>query len=38
MLMIITTTLGLTATVDSATVTVTATKPAVDYEITMADA
>lgn len=33
-----TTTLGLTATVDSATVTVTATKPAVDYEITMADA
>lgn len=33
-----TATLGLTATVDSATVTVTATKPAVDYEITMADA
>ena len=33
-----TTTLGLTATVDSATVIVTATKPAVDYEITMADA
>lgn len=33
-----TTTLGLTATVDSAIVTVTATKPAVDYEITMADA
>lgn len=33
-----TATLGLTATVASATVTVTATKPAVDYEITMADA
>lgn len=33
-----TATLGLTAAVDSATVTVTATKPAVDYEITMADA
>lgn len=33
-----TTTLGLTATVDRATVNVTATKPAVDYEITMADA
>lgn len=33
-----TATLGLTATVNSATVTVTATKPAVDYEITMADA
>lgn len=33
-----TTTLGLTATVNSATVTVTATKPAVDYEITTADA
>lgn len=33
-----TTTLGLTATVDSVTVTVTAAKPAVDYEITMADA
>lgn len=33
-----TATLGLTTTVDNATVTVTATKPAVDYEITMADA
>lgn len=33
-----TATLGLTAKVDSAIVTVTATKPAVDYEITMADA
>lgn len=33
-----TATLGLTATVDSAIVTVTATKPAVDYEITMTDA
>lgn len=33
-----TATLGLTATVNKATVTVTATKPAVDYEITMADA
>lgn len=33
-----TATLGLTATVNSATVIVTATKPAVDYEITMADA
>lgn len=33
-----TATLGLTATVNGATVTVTATKPAVDYEITMADA
>jgi hypothetical protein len=33
-----TATLGLTAAVSKATVTVTATKPAVDYEITMADA
>lgn len=33
-----TATLGLTATVNSNTVTVTATKPAVDYEITMTDA
>lgn len=33
-----TATLGLTADVSTATVTVTATKPAVDYEITMADA
>ena len=33
-----TTTLGLTATVNKTIVTVTATKPAVDYEITMADA
>lgn len=33
-----TATLGLTATVSAATVTVTATEPAVDYEITMADA
>lgn len=33
-----TATLGLTATVSTAIVTVTATKPAVDYEITMADA
>lgn len=33
-----TATLGLTATADSDIVTVTATKPAVDYEITMADA
>jgi hypothetical protein len=31
-------TLGLTAAVSTATVTVTATEPAVDYEITMADA
>lgn len=33
-----TATLGLTAAVSTATVTVTATEPAVDYEITMADA
>ena len=33
-----TATLGLTAAVSAATVTVTATEPAVDYEITMADA
>lgn len=33
-----TATLGLTATVSTAIVTVTATEPAVDYEITMADA
>ena len=33
-----TVTLGLTAAVSEATVTVTATEPAVDYEITMADA
>lgn len=33
-----TATLGLTATVSTTTVIVTATKPAVDYEITMADA
>lgn len=33
-----TATLGLTATVSAAIVTVTATEPAVDYEITMADA
>lgn len=33
-----TVTLGLTAAVSAATVTVTATEPAVDYEITMADA
>lgn len=33
-----TATLGLTATVSAATVIVTATEPAVDYEITMADA
>ena len=33
-----TATLGLTATVSTATVIVTATEPAVDYEITMADA
>lgn len=33
-----TATLGLTATVSEAVVTVTATEPAVDYEITMADA
>lgn len=33
-----TATLGLTATVNGTTVTVKATKPAVDYEITMADA
>lgn len=33
-----TATLGLTAVVSTATVTVTATEPAVDYEITMADA
>ena len=33
-----TATLGLTATVSTTDVTVTATKPAVDYEITMADA
>lgn len=33
-----TATLGLTATANSTTVIVTATKPAVDYEITMADA
>ena len=33
-----TATLGLTATVSAATVTVTTTEPAVDYEITMADA